>query len=134
MRYPLSIPAKKQFDFLQRLSTWERQYRARQLVLQTSVLLLEKFHGHDHNRAFEDVGEELSKCVKAILERDRHAGAEWTGETEITTATGRRSINEWESESPCTSRYSSSLVDKQLSNLRSASILYIVDDTIGEFN
>ena len=38
---------------------------------------LRKVHGHNHNRAFEDVGEELSKCVKAMLERDRHADAEW---------------------------------------------------------
>ena len=53
--------------------------------------------------------------------------------TETTTATGQRGINEWESEFPCTSRYFSSLVNKQLSNLSLASVLNVVDDTIGEF-
>ena len=37
-----------------------------------------KVRGHDHNRAFEEVKEELFNSVGAMLEQDRTAVADWT--------------------------------------------------------
>lgn len=36
-----------------------------------------KVRRYDHNRAFEEVREELSKSVKVILEKDRSVNADW---------------------------------------------------------